>query len=162
MYAEVCAGISEQFGLAGSTQAPTGIMAWFLSASTAKTSLLFMGFKARGNFVGFRGFLRGAIPPGIDFWLGEKREEQEIKTGLGEGWLQNYFLEGTGDERRGTRIRLGHETPPREEQRRALGTGLGSERRPAEAESTVQPGPGRRWRGVRGPGRRRGSSEAGS
>jgi hypothetical protein len=52
-------------------------MAWFLSASTAKTSLLFVGFKARGNFVGFRGFLRGAIPPGIDFWLEEKRKRDK-------------------------------------------------------------------------------------
>lgn len=70
-------------------------MAWFLSASTAKTSLLFVGFKARGNFVGFRGFLRGAIPPCIDFWLGEKRKEgQEIKTRRGERF-KNYSLEGT-------------------------------------------------------------------
>lgn len=69
-----CAGIPDQFGEAGSTQAPTGTMAWFLSASTAKTSLLFVGFKVRGSFLGFRGFLRGAIPPGIDFWLGEKKK----------------------------------------------------------------------------------------
>lgn len=52
-------------------------MVWFLSASTAKMSWLFVEFKSRANFVGFRGFLRGAIPPGIDFWLEEKRKRDK-------------------------------------------------------------------------------------
>lgn len=68
------AGTSELSGKAGSTHAPTGIIAWFLSASTANTSLLFRGFKARGTLAVFRGFLRGAILPGIcDSWVGERR-----------------------------------------------------------------------------------------
>lgn len=68
------AGTAELSGGAGSTHAPTGTIAWFLSASTANTSLLFWGFKARGNFVVFRSFLMGAIPPGIyDSWLGERK-----------------------------------------------------------------------------------------
>lgn len=72
------AGISELCGEAGSTHAPTGTTAWFLSASTASTSLLFRGFKAKGNLVLFRGFLREAILPGIcDSWSEEK---QSIKS----------------------------------------------------------------------------------
>lgn len=99
-------------------------MAWFLSASTAKTSLLFVGFKARGNFVGFRGFLRGAIPPGIDFWLEQKERATRNKDERER--LKNYFLEGT--EVRGRRIHLGDEKLRRGKQGRALGAELESER----------------------------------
>lgn len=79
-------------------------MAWFLSASTAKTSLLFVGFKARGNLVGFRGFLRGAIPPGIDFWL-EEKEGQEIQT-RGKGLKMTFWKERRREDE-DTRIHWG-------------------------------------------------------
>ena len=77
------AGTSELSGGAGSTQAPTGTIAWFLSASTANTFLLFKGFKARGNFEVFRGFLRGAILLGIcDSWLGERKSSKSSNDRL--------------------------------------------------------------------------------
>lgn len=65
--------------------------------------------------------MRGAIPPGIDFWL-EEKEGQEIKS-RGKG-LKITFWKERRREVEDSRIHLGDEKLPGGEHGPALGTRL--------------------------------------